>query len=120
VEGAVISSSRILIAALLGPLLVADPPLTVQAGSAPLFSSWPMFSWPSARPADDSPETIRQTTSVFQKKSHRCFFLFNLDMAWRFPDNPHTIMSRGDAPFIRLIYSFNSGSNIYEKHQTRD
>lgn len=29
VEGAVISSSRILIAALLGPLLVADPPLTL-------------------------------------------------------------------------------------------
>lgn len=27
VEGAVISSSRILLAALLGPLLVADPPL---------------------------------------------------------------------------------------------
>ncbi len=30
VEGAVISSSRILIAALLGPLLVADPPLTAS------------------------------------------------------------------------------------------
>ena len=41
VEGAVISSSRILIAALLGPLLVADPPLTAAGwlGALILFAA---------------------------------------------------------------------------------
>lgn len=41
VEGAVISSSRILIAALLGPLLVADPPLTAMGwlGAIILFAA---------------------------------------------------------------------------------
>lgn len=41
VEGAVISSSRILLAALLGPLLVADPPLTAMGwlGAIILFAA---------------------------------------------------------------------------------
>ena len=41
VEGAVISSSRILIAALLGPLLVADPPLTAAGwlGAGIIFAA---------------------------------------------------------------------------------
>ena len=41
VEGAVISSSRILLAALLGPLLVADPPLTLAgwAGALIIFAA---------------------------------------------------------------------------------
>ena len=37
VEGAVISSSRILLAALLGPLLVADPPLTLAGWTGALI-----------------------------------------------------------------------------------
>lgn len=41
VEGSIISSSRILLAALLGPLLVADPPLTVAGwcGALLIFSA---------------------------------------------------------------------------------
>ena len=41
VEGAVISSSRILLAALLGPLLVADPPLSLAgwAGAPIIFAA---------------------------------------------------------------------------------
>lgn len=51
VEGAVISSSRILIAAFLGPLLVADPPLTAAGwlGAFLLFAANVTLAW--RRPA---------------------------------------------------------------------
>lgn len=50
VEGAVISSSRILIAAFLGPLLVADPPLTVAGwlGAVLLFAANVLLAWRNA------------------------------------------------------------------------
>lgn len=50
VEGAVISSSRILIAAFLGPFLVADPPLTAAGwlGTVLLFAANVLLAWRNA------------------------------------------------------------------------
>jgi drug/metabolite transporter (DMT)-like permease len=50
VEGAVISSSRILIAAFLGPFLVADPSLTAAGwlGAILLFAANVALAWRSA------------------------------------------------------------------------
>ncbi len=56
VEGAVISSSRILMAALLGPLLVADPPLTATGwlGALILFAANILLA--ARKPANPAPQ----------------------------------------------------------------
>ena len=80
VEGAVISSSRILIAALLGPLLVADPPLTAAGWLGALILLLPISSWRFARLGKLSVQNVHRLPSHFAS-------LFDLDMLWPVPDN---------------------------------